>query len=144
ADPARLFAPPVMDPVYGYQAINVEAQERAPFSLLNWMKRLIATRKQHRVFGRGSLQFIACPNRKVLAYLRRDDRETILIVVNLSRAVQPAELDLKPFAGLVPVEMNGLTEFPRIGEQPYFLTLGPYAPYWFTLPHDAMQMTPRA
>ena len=87
ADPARLYAPPIMDAVYGYQAINVEAQERYPFSLLNWMKRLIAMRKQHRVFGRGSLEFVACPNRKVLAFLRRDDRETILVVVNLSSSV---------------------------------------------------------
>src|SRR6202022_478481 len=89
ADPARLYAPPIMDPVYGYQAINVEAQERYPFSLLNWMKRLIAMRKQHRVWGRGSLEFVARPNRRILAYLRRDDRETVLIAVNLSRAVQP-------------------------------------------------------
>src|SRR5437762_4754590 len=100
ADPARLYAPPIMDPVYGYQAINVEAQERYPFSLLNWMKRQIATRKQHRVFGRGSIEFVSCSNRKVLAYLRRDERETVLVVANLSRAVQPAELDLKALAGL--------------------------------------------
>src|SRR5437867_9184577 len=93
ADPARLFAPPIQDPVYGFQAINVEAQERYPFSLLHWMKRLIATRRQHRVFGRGSLEFVGCANRKVLAYVRRDDRETILCVVNLSRSVQPAEID---------------------------------------------------
>jgi maltose alpha-D-glucosyltransferase/alpha-amylase len=144
ADPARLFAPPIMDPVYGYQAINVEAQERYPFSLLNWMKRLIAMRKQHRVFGRGSIEFVGGSNRKVLAYLRRDDRQTMLIVANLSRSVQPAELDLKAFAGLIPIEMFGLTEFPRIGDQPYFLTLGPYASYWFTLQHASMQMTPRA
>jgi maltose alpha-D-glucosyltransferase / alpha-amylase len=144
ADPARLVAPPIMDPVYGYQAINVEAQERYPFSLLNWMKRLIAMRKQHRVFGRGSLEFVACANRKVLAYVRRDDRETMLAVVNLSRTVQPAELDLKAFAGLVPVEMWGLTAFPRIGEPAYFLTLGPYSTYWFMLQEDPMQVTPRA
>jgi maltose alpha-D-glucosyltransferase/alpha-amylase len=144
ADPARLFAPPIMDSVYGYQAINVEAQERYPFSHLNWMKRLIAMRKQHRVFGRGSLEFVGCTNRKILAYLRRDDRETVLIVVNLSRTVQPAELDLKAFAGLIPVEMGGLTEFPRIEDQPYFLTLGPYASYWFTVQQQAMHMTPRA
>jgi maltose alpha-D-glucosyltransferase/alpha-amylase len=144
ADPARLFAPPIQDPVYGFAAINVEAQERYPFSLLNWMKRLIALRKQHPVFGRGSLDFVGCANRKILAYLRRDDRETILVVVNLSRDVQPAALDLAAFAGLVPVEMNGLTEFPRIGDQPYFLTLGPYASYWFTLQQDPMQVTPRA
>jgi maltose alpha-D-glucosyltransferase/alpha-amylase len=144
ADPARLFAPPIQDPVYGYQAINVEAQERFPFSPLNWMKRLVAMRKQHRVFGRGSLEFVACPNRKVLAYLRRDDRETILIVANLARSVQPAELDLKAFAGLIPIEMNGLTEFPRIGERPYFLALGPYASYWFTLQRDGVQVTAKA
>src|SRR5437763_4152802 len=127
ADPARLYAPPIMDPVYGYQAINVEAQERYAFSLLNWMKRLVAMRRQHRVFGRGSIEFVGSANRKILAYLRRDDHEAILIVANLSRAVQPAEIDLKAFAGLITVEMIGLTEFPRIGEHPYFLTLGPYA-----------------
>jgi maltose alpha-D-glucosyltransferase/alpha-amylase len=144
ADPARLFAPPIMDPVYGYQALNVEAQERTPFSLLNFMKRLIAMRRQHRVLGRGSLEFVGATNRKVLAYLRRDERETILIVANLSRSVQPVELDLKAFAGLIPVEMTGLTEFPRVGEQPYFLTLGPYASYWFTLQQEPMQVTARA
>jgi len=144
ADPARLFAPPIQDPVYGYQSINVEAQERYPFSLLNWTKRLIAMRKQHRVFGRGSLEFVASPNRKVLAFLRRDAQETILVVANLSRTVQPAELDLKAFAGLIPIEMAGLTEFPRIGEQPYFLTLGPYASYWFTLVPQSIQVAPRA
>src|SRR5712692_3010417 len=144
ADPARLYAPPIQDPVYGYQAINVEAQERHPFSLLNWTRHLVAMRRQHRVFGRGTLEFVPCPNRKVLAYLRRDDKEIVLVVVNLSRALQPAELDLKPFAGLLPVEMNGLTEFPRIGEQPYFLTLGPYASYWFTLQLEPMQRTARA
>jgi maltose alpha-D-glucosyltransferase / alpha-amylase len=140
ADPARLFAPPIMDPVYGYQAINVEAQDRYPFSLLNWMKRLIAVRKQHRVFGRGSLEIVNCPNRKVLAFIRRDDQESILVVVNLARTVQPAELDLSLRAGLVPIEMNGLTEFPRITEQPFFLSLGPYASYWFTLERAPMQI----
>src|SRR6202049_4066534 len=144
SDPARLVAPPIMDPVYGYQAINVEAQERYPFSLLTWMKRLIAMRKQHRVFGRGSLEFVACPNRKVLAYLRRDDRETILAVVNLSRTVQAADRALKAFAGLVSVEMWGLTDFPRIEARPYFLTLGPYGTYWFTLQQEPMQVTSQA
>jgi maltose alpha-D-glucosyltransferase / alpha-amylase len=141
ADPARLFAPLIMDPVYGYQAINVEAQERYPFSLLNWMKRLIAMRRQHRVLGRGSLEIIYGANRKVLSYLRRDAHDTILVVANLSRTLQPVELDLSAYAGLLPVEMSGLTEFPRIGERPYFLTLGPYASYWFTLQHASMQMT---
>jgi maltose alpha-D-glucosyltransferase/alpha-amylase len=143
ADPARLYAPPIMDPVYGYQSINVEAQERYPFSLLNWMKRLIAMRKQHRVFGRGTLEIIYGPNRKVLSFLRRDDHETILVVANLSRSVQPTEIDLRTFAGLIPVEMWGLTEFPRISENPYFLTLGPYALYWFSFQQEPMQLAPR-
>ncbi|HYM25200.1 MAG TPA: maltose alpha-D-glucosyltransferase [Vicinamibacterales bacterium] len=144
SDPARLFAPPIQDPVYGFQSINVEAQERYPFSLLNWMKRLIAMRKQHRVFGRGALEFVGCSNRRVLAYLRRDDRETILVVANLSRTLQPAELDLRGYAGQILIEMGGLTEFPRVGEAPYFLTLGPYATYWFTVQRDAIQIAPRA
>jgi maltose alpha-D-glucosyltransferase/alpha-amylase len=133
ADTARLYAPPIMDPVYGYQSINVEAQERYPFSLLNWMKRLIGVRKQHPVLGRGQLEFIPCANRKVLAYVRRDAHETILVVANLSRHLQPVELDLHAYAGLIPIEMNGLTEFPRVGDRPYFLTLGPYAAYWFSM-----------
>jgi maltose alpha-D-glucosyltransferase/alpha-amylase len=133
ADTARLYAPPIVDPVYGYQAINVEAQERYPFSLLNWTKRLIATRRKHRVFGRGQLTFVPCGNRKVLAYVRRDDHETILVVANLSRHLQPVELDLSAYAGLIPIEMNGLSEFPRIGDRPYFMTLGPYAAYWFSM-----------
>jgi maltose alpha-D-glucosyltransferase/alpha-amylase len=141
ADPARLYAPPIMDPVYGYQAINVEAQERYPFSLLNWMKRLVAMRKQHHVFGRGSLEFIYPANRKVLAYLRRDATETILVVANLSRSLQPVELDLSAFAGLIPIEMFGVTEFPRISERPYFLTLNPYGAYWFSLQHAPMLVT---
>src|SRR5438270_895617 len=97
SDPGRLYLPAIQDPVYGYQAINVEAQERYPFSFLNWMKRMVAMRRQHRVFGRGSIEFVGSANRKILAYLRRDDHEAILIVANLSRAVQPAEIDLKAF-----------------------------------------------
>ena len=146
ADPARLFAPPIMDPVYGYQAINVEAQERSPFSLLNWMKRLIGLRKQFHVFGRGSIEFLPAQNRKVLAYVRQHEDDTILCVANLSRTVQPVELDLSRFKGMTPVEMLGLTEFPRIGELPYFLTLGGYAFYWFRLQQTAAadQRTRRA
>jgi maltose alpha-D-glucosyltransferase / alpha-amylase len=143
ADPARLYAPPIMDPVYGFQAINVEAQERAPFSLLNWMKRMLGLRKQFRVFGRGSIEFLPAHNRKILAYVRRHDEDTILCVANLARSVQPVELDLSRFKGLVPVEMLGLTEFPRIGELPYFLTLPPYAFYWFRLQHAASPITAR-
>ena len=133
ADPARLFAPPIMDLVYGYQAINVEAEERSPFSLLNWTKRMIALRKQHQTFGRGTIDFLFPRNRKVLAYVRRYGDEIILAVVNLARTVQPAELDLSEFNGYVPLEMLGQTEFPKIGDLPYFLTLGPYSFYWFAL-----------
>jgi maltose alpha-D-glucosyltransferase/alpha-amylase len=132
-DPAQLYAPVIMDPVYGYQSINVEAQERSPFSLLNWMKRLIALRKQSKVFGRGTLEFLPTANRKILAYVRKYEDETVLCVANLSRALQPVELNLSRFHGLIPVEMLGLTEFPRIGELPYFLTLPGYYFFWFRL-----------
>ncbi len=143
ADPARLFAPPIMDPVYGYQAINVEAQERAPFSLLNWMKRMIALRRQLRVFGRGSIEFLGAQNRKIIAYVRRHEDDIVLCVANLSRTVQPVELDLSRFQGMTPVEMLGLTEFPRIGELPYFLTLSPYSFYWFRLQQAPSSLTAR-
>jgi maltose alpha-D-glucosyltransferase/alpha-amylase len=143
ADPARLFAPPIMDAVYGYQAINVEAQERAPYSLLNWMKRMIGLRKQYRVFGRGTIEFLPAQNRKVLIYVRRYEDDTVLCVANLSRTVQPVEVDLARFRGMTPVEMLGLTEFPRIGELPYFLTLGPYAFYWFRLQQVPPALTAR-
>ncbi|HEY5618533.1 MAG TPA: maltose alpha-D-glucosyltransferase [Vicinamibacterales bacterium] len=143
ADPARLFGPVIMDPVYGYEAINVEAQERSPFSLLHWMKRMIALRKQHTVFGRGSLQFVPTANRKVLVFVRKHERDVILCIANLSRAVQPAEIPLAPFAGLTPVEMLGQTEFPRIGDHPYFLTLAPYGFYSFQLQEVVAPMTAR-
>ena len=133
ADWARLYSPVTMDPVYGYQAVNVEAQQRVPTSLLNWMKRLIAVRKRYRAFGRGSLEFLHPENLKVLVYVRRYEQEVILCVVNLSRFVQYAELDLRQFDGWQPVELIGETRFPHIGELPYFLTLGPHAFYWFRL-----------
>ncbi len=133
ADPQRLYAPVIMDPVYGYQAINVESQQRNPSSLLWWMKRAMALRKQHRVFGRGQIEFLSPTNRKTLAYIRYDETETILVVANLSRYVQPVELDLSAYRGLLPREMFGRTEFPPIGEFPYFLSLGPHAFYWFEL-----------
>jgi maltose alpha-D-glucosyltransferase / alpha-amylase len=143
ADAARLYAPVISDPVYGFTAVNVEAQERAPFSLLNWMKRMITLRKQHALFGRGEIEFVPSPNRKVLAYLRRDTSDTILCVANLSRSVQPVELDLSRFQGTIPVEMLGQTEFPRIGQQPYFLSLGAYAFTWFRLFQTAPSTTER-
>ncbi|HEY3886386.1 MAG TPA: alpha-glucosidase C-terminal domain-containing protein, partial [Vicinamibacterales bacterium] len=136
-DPARLYAPLIMDPVYGYEAVNVEAQERSPSSLLNWMRRLVALRKQFKVFGRGTLEFLPSANRKVLVYIRRYQDELVLSVANLSRTLQPVELDLSAFKGLTPVEMLGLTEFPRIGELPYFLTVAPYTFYWFRLQQAA-------
>ena len=117
----------------------MEAQERAPFSLLNWMKRMIGLRKQFRVFGRGSIEFLPADNRKVLAFVRKDQQETILCIANLSRAVQPVELDLSRFKGMTPVEMLGLTDFPPIGELPYFLTLGPHNFFWFRLVPPAEQ-----
>jgi maltose alpha-D-glucosyltransferase / alpha-amylase len=132
-----------MDPVYGSESINVEAQDRSPWSLLHWMKRLIAHRRQRPVFGRGSLQFIPTSNRKVLAYVRRYEQDTVLCIANLSRTVQPAEVPLAPFAGLTPVELLGQTEFPRIGEQPYFVTLAPYGFYWFQLREAVVPITAR-
>jgi len=143
ADHARLYAPVIMDPVYGYESINVEAQDRSPFSLLHWMKRMIALRRQHPVFGRGSLQFIQTWNRKVFVYVRRYEHDIVLCVANLARTVQPAEVPLAEFAGLTPVELLGQTEFPRIGEQPYFLTLAPYGFYWFQLREAVVPITAR-
>jgi maltose alpha-D-glucosyltransferase/alpha-amylase len=133
ADPARLYLPPVMDPVYGYQAINVEAQQRDSSSLLQFMRRLIALRRQYRAFGRGSLEFLPSSNQKVLVYMRRYEEEVVLAVANLSRFAQPSELDLREFSGWTPLEMMGHTEFPRIGELPYFITLGPHEFMWFLL-----------
>ncbi len=138
ADPARLYLPPVMDAVYGYQAVNVEAQSGDPFSLLNWMKRLLAVRKAHRAFGRGKLALLTPGNRKVLAFIRQYGEETILCVTNLSRAAQPVELDLTDHKGLVPVELLGRTPFPPIGEMPYLLTLPGHGFYWFELSREAL------
>jgi maltose alpha-D-glucosyltransferase/alpha-amylase len=133
ADWARLYSPVIMDPVYGYMAVNVEAQNRIPTSLLNWTKRLIAVRRRYRAFGRGTLRFLHPENLKVLAYLREYENEVLLCVVNLSRFVQYAELDLSEFTGWLPIELIGETRFPRIGDLPYFATLGPHAFYWFRL-----------
>jgi maltose alpha-D-glucosyltransferase/alpha-amylase len=132
-NPAKLYSPLVMDPVYGYEAINVEAQQSDPSSLLHWMRNMIALRKLFRVFGRGSLEFLEPENRKVLAYLRRYEGDQILCVANLSRFGQPVELNLASLAGMTPVEMLGYTEFPVISREPYRLTLGPYGFFWFEL-----------
>ncbi len=133
ADPQRLYLPPIMDPVYGYEAVNIESQSRDPSSLLNWMKRIIAVRKAHRALGYGRLQFLRPGNRKVLAFLREHENDVILCVSNLSRAAQPVELDLAAYKGLVPVELMGRSAFPPIGDLPYLLTLPGYAFYWFSL-----------
>jgi maltose alpha-D-glucosyltransferase/alpha-amylase len=133
ADTARLYSPVLMDALYGYQAVNVEAEESDSASLLHWMRNLIRLRKQFKVFGRGSIEFLSPSNRKVLAYVRRYREDIILCVANLARSVQPVELDLKTFAGLTPVEMLGYTEFPVIGSEPYFLSLGDSGFYWFEL-----------
>ncbi|MBA2570688.1 MAG: putative maltokinase, partial [Chloroflexi bacterium] len=133
ANRQRLFLPIITDPEYHYEAINVAAQQDNPHSLLWWMKRLIALRKGHQAFGRGSLEFLHPDNRKVLAFVRQFGDERILVVANLSRYVQYAELDLSAFRDQVPVEMFGQVEFPTIGERPFFVTLGPHGFYWFML-----------
>lgn len=132
ADFARLYFPVIMDPVYGYQAVNVEAQQRYSTSLLNWVREMIHLRKRHAVFGRGALSFIKPQNRKVFAFVRTLD-ETVLCVFNLSQFAQPVELDLKLYSGLIPTEMLGGTDFPSIGEGPYQLALAPRGFYWFLL-----------
>src|SRR5215813_1308817 len=133
ADPAKLYAPMIMDPVYGYEAVNVEAQSRSLSSLLSATKRLISVRKSSQVFGRGSLTFIRPSNRAVLVYVRQYQGEVVLCVANLSRYAQAAEIDLSDWRGRVPMEMRGRTNFPPIGDGAYLVTLGPYGFFWFLL-----------
>ncbi|MFY2561943.1 maltose alpha-D-glucosyltransferase [Corallococcus terminator] len=133
ADYARLYAPVIADPVYGYQSINVESQERVKSSLLHWVKRMIRIRQRYPVFSLGKLRFISLENRKVLAFVREWEGQTVLVVCNLSRFSQPAVLDLRDWEGMVPVEMIGETHFPRISELPYQLSMGPYMFLWFRL-----------
>ena len=143
-DPARLYLPIIMDPVYGYEAVNVEAQSRSLASLLSWTKRLISVRKSSKVFGRGSLSFIRPANRSVLVYVRQYESEVVLCVANLSRSAQAAEIDLAPWRGRVPFELLGRTNFPPIGDNPYLVTLGPYGFFWFLLREpDASIEVPR-
>jgi maltose alpha-D-glucosyltransferase/alpha-amylase len=136
ANPQQLFFPVIIDPQYHYEQVNVEAQQSNQYSLLWWMKRLIAMRKRYKALGRGSMEFLHTENRKILAYVRRHEDETILVVANLSRLVQCFELDLTPYRGMVPVELSGGTKFPAVGERPYFLNLGPFAFYWFSLERE--------
>jgi maltose alpha-D-glucosyltransferase / alpha-amylase len=133
ADTAALYSPVIVDPVYGYEAVNVEAQERIPGSLLHWMRRMINVRRQYPVFGRGSIEFLTPENHRVLAYVREYEETTVLCVVNLSRFSQFVELDLSRWEHRVPVEMVGRVRFPRIGELPYLLTFTPHGYYWFLL-----------
>ena len=138
-DPARLYLPTIMDPVYGYEAVNVEAQSRSLASLLSWTKRLISVRKTTKAFGRGSLAFIRPANRAVLVYVRQYDNEVLLCVANLSRSAQAAEIDLSPWRGRIPLELLGRTRFPAIGETPYVVTLAPYGFFWFQLTEIASE-----
>jgi maltose alpha-D-glucosyltransferase/alpha-amylase len=133
ATPARLYSPVIMDPVFGYEAINVEAQQSDPSSLLTWMRNMMSLRKLFRVFGRGALEFLEPVNRKVLAYLRKDGTGQVLCVANLSRFAQPVDLDLAALEGRIPFEMLGYVEFPAITRQPYRLTLGPYDFLWLEI-----------
>ena len=143
ADPQRLYLPTIQDPLYGYQAINVEAQSNNPASQLNWMRRLIQVRGTREAFGRGTIRFLYPSNRKILAYLREHNGETILCVANLSSSAQAVELDLSAHAGSVPVEMLGLSNFPAIGQLPYLLSLPAYGFFWFALtPQDNVRDGP--
>ena len=133
ANPQRLFLPAVQDPIYGFDAINVEAQTQSQTSLLNWTRRMIAIRNNSVALGRGTMQFLYPSNRKVLAWIREFEGERILCVANLSRAPQAVELDLSELRSAVPIELTGGTEFPPIGDLPYLLTLPAYGFYWFHL-----------
>jgi maltose alpha-D-glucosyltransferase/alpha-amylase len=137
ANRQQLYLPIIVDPEYHYEAINVDAQQANPHSLLWWTKRLIALRKRYQAFGRGSIEFLQPENRRILAFIRQYGDETILVVANLSRFVQHAELDLAGFEGRMPVELFGHVEFPVIGQNPYFLSLGPHAFMWFGLERPA-------
>ena len=145
ANPQRLYLPVIVDAEYHYEAVNVEAQQQNLHSMLWWMKRLLQLRKSFRAFGRGSIQFFNPDNRKVLVFIRRLGDEMILVVANLSRFVQYAELDFSAYKGMTPVELFSRSPFPSIGELPYFITLGPHAFYWFKLepPHPAEITAPR-
>ena len=144
ADPARLYLPLIMDPIYGYQALNIEAQEQNGGSLLHWTRRMIEIRKRHPVFGRGGFEELNSSNPSVLAFVREyqypdpdpdaDETDTILCVNNLSRFPQPVELDLRRFKGITPIECMGGVVFPPIGELTYLLTLPGHGFYWFLLP----------
>jgi maltose alpha-D-glucosyltransferase / alpha-amylase len=133
ADPERLYSPPILNPVYGYPAVNVLSQKRTDHSLFSWMKHIIKVRRSTPVFGSGSIEFLYPANHRVLAYIRKLGKETVLVVNNLSNAAQAVELDLRQYKGNILVEMFGRNIFPRIGDLPYLLTMGPYQFFWFRL-----------
>ena len=133
AAPEQLYAPLIHDPVYGYPAVNVLAQKTTGHSLVNWMQRIISVRGSTAVFGRGSIEFLYPANHRILAYVRQLDNATVLVVNNLSSSAQAVELDLRRYKGNIPIEMFGGNMFPRVGEAPYLLTMGPYQFYWFRL-----------
>jgi maltose alpha-D-glucosyltransferase/alpha-amylase len=133
AEAEKLYAPLIQDPVYGYPAVNVVSQKKTEHSLLNWIGHIIAVRKTTSVFGAGSIEFLYPANHRILAYVRQLDNETILVVNNLSNAAQAVELDLRRHKGNILIEMFGKNIFPRVGDLPYLLTLGPYQFYWFRL-----------
>lgn len=141
ADPQRLYLPVIQDPIYGYQAVNVEAQSNNPSSQLNWMRRLIQVRRTKEAFGRGEITFLYPSNRKILAYLREYGGERILCVANLSSSAQAVELDLSDHAGATPVEMLGLSVFPTVGSGTYVLTLPAYGFFWFDLASSGHEST---
>jgi len=133
ANPQRLYLPTIIDPEYHYEAINVEAQQANPSSLLWWMKKIIAKRKEHKLFGRGSIEFITGDNPRVLAFVREHEGEAVLVVANLSRHVQCVRLNLEKFRAMLPTELFGRMRFPEITEIPYFMSLGPHDFYWLAL-----------
>jgi maltose alpha-D-glucosyltransferase/alpha-amylase len=133
AAPERLYSPLIQDPVYGYPAVNVLRQKASEHSLLNWMRSIITVRRSTGVFGRGSIEFLYPANHRILAYVRRLGNEAVLVVNNLSSTAQAVELDLRRYKGNIPIEMSGKNMFPRVGDLPYPLTMGPYQFYWFRL-----------
>ncbi len=133
ADPPELVLPVNMDGAYGYESVNVESQVQDQYSILNWTRRMLAIRKRHAAFARGTLKVLSPENQKIFAYVREDERDTLFCVANLAASPQAAELDLSQFVGRVPVELHAGALFPPIGELPYLLTLAPYGFYWFAL-----------
>ena len=139
ADFAQLYLPVLLDPVYGFQAVNVESQLRNQNSFLHWFKRILQVRKEHAVFGEGSFEALHPDNAAIFAYIRKHNGDIVLCVNNLSGRAQAAELDLSEYASMYPIELMGRERFPQIGDLPYLLTFGPHSFYWFQLVPEEMQ-----